>query len=445
MLKRISFVILVLLFSSCTTYPTVQPQVNSFIVAGKVEHALKVMDTHGQAYGKNSELLYLLDRGLVLHLAKKYKESIRAFEKAKRKFDELITVSVSKELGTWVVNDYSAPYRGEDFERVLINVFQALNFVALGEINEALVEARDVNSQLSIINQQYKADQKNVYRDDAFARLLMGVLYEANQTAMDNNDAFIEYANAVKIYEGDYRFNYELIMPTLLKENILSMSEFMGRQEVSKYKKKFGNISYPSLTEKKKKSEVFVIQYNGYAPIKIQNEIPIPLPGGIVKFAFPKYHQRVYSFASSRVIAVNGSNSFQVESELVQDIGAIALKNLERRKTRLIAKALVRPIGKYMLSKTLEKAARDKWGNKGGDATLLATQLWNFASETADLRSWQTLPDQIRMARLILPAGTYDLTLENLDKKKVKLGVSDLGKVQLTPGQKKFIIIRTAR
>ena len=80
------------------------------------------------SYGERNRLLYLLDYGLVLHISGKHQESIRVFEEAKKIYDQMYTISLSNEATTWLINDNTAPYRGEDFERAMINLFQAMNF-----------------------------------------------------------------------------------------------------------------------------------------------------------------------------------------------------------------------------------------------------------------------------------------------------------------------------
>ncbi len=392
-------------------------------------------------------MLYFLDRAFVLHLAQKYSQSIPYFEKAQQKFDELYTKSIHQGLATWVINDYSEPYHGEDFEHVLVNVWQALNYAVLDNFEDALVEARDVDSKLSVINSQYAPQQKNVYREDAFARLLMGILYETGKNPRDYNDAFISYQKAIQIYERDYSVNYGLAVPKLLKENILAAARFMGPEEFAEYHQKFPEASYISLEEKEKKAQVYLIQYNGLAPIKTQIALPIPLPGGIItQIAFPQYHERFYETKSSIVIArgTNGQNA-QVTTELTEDISKIAIKNLESRRLRVLAKAIVRPIGKYFLEESGENTLKKKYGRGAGLGFRIVSGLYNLYSEQADLRSWQTLPAEIRIARLIMDPGTYGLVLNNFDAGNVLLEQRSLGNIELKSGEIKFLIVRTVR
>lgn len=443
------FILLFLpLVTSCASAPTIQPQVNSFVVAEMFQRAAKILDSQPQPYGPNNELLYLLDKGYVLHMTGDYPASIQAFEQAKHVFDDLYTKSLTKVATTWLVNDYSAPYRGEDFERVMINIFQALNYAASGNLEEALVEARDVDSVLSSINLQYKAEQKNVYREDAFARFLMGILYEAGMNNADYNDSYISYTKASQIYEKDYQSNYELFTPGILKENMLTMARFMGKEEFEEYREKFKDVEFKSLDEKNTMAEVYLIQYNGLVPIKLQNNYLIPLPDGYVtKFAFPVYYERQYDIQTSRLNARNDElgKTFQAETEVGEDIGAIAKKNLEARRLCVMAKAALRPMAKYALERAGEGKVKEKAGDTAAVWYRTASSLYNVFTEQADLRSWQTLPAQIRIGRLLLKPGAYVLSVTNLDEKGCEINQVDLGEAQLKAGDKKFFIIRTAR
>lgn len=438
MIRRLIFFLsLAALLCSCTTYPTIAPQVNSLVVAEKYRTALKILDTHKEGYGKTNELLYFLDRGLVLHMARRYEESIQAFESAKRKYDQLYTRSLSNLGATWIVNDYRAPYRGEDFERVMINVFQALNFAALDNPEEALVEARDVDRILRSINDRYDK-KKNIYKEDAFARLLMGILYEWEGAPADLNDAYISYAKAVEIYEKDYLPNYDVKLPAILKENILAAAQWMGDEEFRKYRQKFGGVTFLPLNDKKKKAEVYVIHYTGLSPIKHEDSLVFPLPDGYLsRVAFPTYDERIYEEPASVFSARSSAGqTYLIPAELSEDIGGLAIKSLSDRRGRLLAKAFLRPLGKYAAEQAAASTIdRNTDSRTGGDVVRILGSAYNIYSEQADLRSWQTLPDQIRIARLILSPGEYTFYMNK----------KDLGTFTLKSGQKKFLIVRTNR
>lgn len=427
--------VLIVAVSSCATAPHIQPQINSFVVAEKYKQALTLLNSNEKNYGERNRLLYQMDYGLVLHLAGHYEKSIEVFEDAKKTFDRLITQSVSQIITTWVLNDNAADYRGEDFERVMINIFQSLNFARLRNFEEALVEARDVDSKLRVINKRYNLDQKNVYKEDAFARLLMGLLFEVSGRRTDDDDALISYRKAVDIYEQDYYPNYGLKTPRILKENILAMAQKLGSKDYPYYRKIFGDIEFETFATKSQKGEVYLIHYYGLSPVKHQGFVYLPLPGGyIYKLAFPQYDHRDVDYHDGIFKAVNRDlEVFQSVTEVAEDVQAIAIKNLENRKVRVVAKALVRSGAKYYLERIHEKKIRKRYGKETVRWFRYISSLYNIGSEQADLRSWQTLPSTILVARLILEPGEYELYFNN----------KELGKVDLKTGEKRFYITRT--
>ena len=118
--------------------PGQQPKVNSLVVAQKLQQASETLGEGSRVYGKNNELLYWLDRGMVEQCLGQYEQSIGSFAEAQKRFEELYTRSITKLANAWVLNDYAAPYRGEDYEYTLINIFQAVNYLMIGNYNEAI-------------------------------------------------------------------------------------------------------------------------------------------------------------------------------------------------------------------------------------------------------------------------------------------------------------------
>jgi hypothetical protein len=432
---------------SCATPSAYQSKINTFVAEDNYAQARSVLGDKPTLYGKKNMLLYLLDKGLLLHLSKDYSASNEVFEKAKLKFDELYTKSVTGILSTWVINDYLVAYRGEDFERVMINIFESLNYAMLGNLREALVEAKDVDSKLNLINSRYKPDQKNVYKEDAFARMLMGIFYEAGKMKEDLNDAFISYAKAVEIYERDYEKNYNLGVPEVLKENILAAAQFMGPLEAAKYRAKYSTTKFLSLEEKKRKAEIYLIHYNGFSPVKVEDILPVPLPDGyIVQVAFPRYEAQNYLTRGSVFSAKNKRNEFfRAPSELGEDIGALAVQNLANRKVRVIAKAVAGSVGKYLIEKNQEEGIRKRRGENTATGFKILSSLFNVVSSRADTRCWQTLPSEIRIGRLLLEPGEYDFSVRTLDPGNIVLDEIGLGKIHVSAGEKRFFITRSVR
>ncbi len=407
-----------------------QGRVRRLVAQGEAEQAVLVFKRASSGYGRNHELLFFLDRGMVNHYAGRYTESIQDFEHAKGLYETLFTQSISKKALTWIWNDYAQPYRGEDFERAMLNLFQAMNFVALGKIDEALVEARNVDLILRRFNQQY-GEQANVYKDDAFVRFLMGILYESTGRSYDVNDAFVSYRTALEIYEGDYATFYDLKAPLLLKENLLSVSQWMGTSDLKQYQSVLSDVSVKSMAERGDSAQVYVILYRRMIANKVQSTIFLPgIDGYLTRISFPKYRN---VFQSSKEMVLEAKNVqgevFRSEFQQAEDLNVIAKKNLEDRRLRIAAKAVVRPVAKQLVFEKIEDKIHEKAGDTAGELVRYAGMAYVAFSEEADTRSWETLPAEIRVARLILDAGTYEFFVEG----------ERIGSLAVMPGDQRFL------
>jgi hypothetical protein len=75
---------------------------------------------------------------------------------------------------------------------VLINTYLAMNYAALGNHEDALVEARRVNQKLYMM----VSEGQRKYKQNAFARYLSAAVYEADGNF---NDAYVDYKETFKL------------------------------------------------------------------------------------------------------------------------------------------------------------------------------------------------------------------------------------------------------
>jgi hypothetical protein len=106
---------------------------------------------------------------------------------------------------------------------------------------------------------------------------------------------------------------------------------------------------------------------------------------------------------------VDGTNSgFDAEN-----VSAIAMKNLEHKNGLIYAKAVARAAAKYFASQALS--------NNGKNSTMsLLMNIYTYASEQADTRSWRTLPSRFIMIRKYYEPGkkTVKVTLDTVSGKR---------------------------
>jgi uncharacterized protein len=125
-----------------------------------------------------------------------------------------------------------------------------------------LVEVRRINLKLNELNDKYK-DNKNRYSSDAFALLIMGLIYDAGR---EYNDAFIAYRNALNVFETSYSKNFGINAPEQLKQDILRTAYLNGfHEELAFYEKQFDKkYEHKPLSG----GEVVFIWQNGLGPVK---------------------------------------------------------------------------------------------------------------------------------------------------------------------------------
>jgi hypothetical protein len=326
----------------------------------------------------------------------------------------------------------------------MVNLFMALNYIGLGLEEDALVEARKVDNKLNIINSQYEEDKKNIYKEDAFIRFLMGVLYE---TGGELNDSFISYRKAEEIYTNDYSQNYGVSPSSFLIENLLSAAQAMDfQEEISEFQRKYPGVNYMNPAEKKEMAEIYCIHYNGLGPVKAEKSWLITMPDAYVaKIAYPIFERRGYQVSQSEITLKNlaSNSSYQFTTVLMEDIGSIAIMNLENRMNRIKVKATARATTKYLATKASSKAAEDKGGSMLGLLVQVAGNIASVATEQADIRHWRLLPAEIRVGRVVVPPGDYEGKIEFVNSNGGVVSSRRVERFKVQAGEKRFLIYLT--
>ncbi|MFZ5875877.1 MAG: COG3014 family protein [Nitrospirota bacterium] len=411
--------------------------VEARIAQARFADADHLIEEQAPHYGRRNQVLYALDRGMTLHYAGRYEESNTFLEQAERLIEDLFTKSVTAETSAMLSNDYTLPYQGEDFETVMINVVAALNYALLSQWDDALVEARKVDHKLNVINDRYA--KKNVYREDAFARYLSGILYEGRG---ELNDAFIAYRKAYDTYRV-YQQNYGTPLPPTLPGDLLRVTEALGlTEEHAQYRAAFPEATWTKQKDLRSQAEVIVVSFDGLAPIKVNEFVDAPIPDGsggvyILRIAFPKFVPRPTGLLGADVRVTNEAGGVgEQRTFLVEDITAIAEKDLADRIGRISAKAIARATAKYAAARAAEHGAKQSQGEGTGAIVGLLGNIYSLATEQADTRSWRTLPGAIRMARVWVPPGRYTITISSDG------AASASREVTLEAGRKTFIAQR---
>ncbi len=419
-------------FQSCGTYNSKTSDIESDLFNGNFDKAVVGIEKNKFLKKKRNKLLYLMEKGKVEHMRGNYEASNALLEQAYILIDDRIKTNAGQAVASKLTNPMATPYKGEDFEKVTIYYYKALNYFMMGMPNEALVEAKRINIKLYELNEKYK-ENKNKYSEDAFSQILQGIIYES---VGDINNAFIAYRNAEEIYTKNGGDFFGVLMPEQLKKDLLRTSKLMGfTQEYNDYRSKF-NIPVDDTPKKttaadyqvKPTGEAVIFWENGVGPAKdqivitasggggifygtymdgdIMEEIIIPIPtganiGNVNAIAIPKYRERGGYYNKAEVIVNGKAQNFN----LAQDFYPIAKQCLKDRMLRETIDLVTRFAAKKAASAGLGALGKELLGDTGGDLVKLGADIAGAATEKADTRNWQTLPATISYTRVPLHEG----------------------------------------
>ncbi|KAB8036277.1 hypothetical protein GCL60_15955 [Silvanigrella paludirubra] len=418
-IKKIIFLLLpASIISGCQSYTQENQKIRQVLYSGKFAEATAQLDESSLATESRNYALFTMEKGMLLYLQGDYTKAINQWQKSDRKLDDLYTTSISKTTASFIVNDSMSDYTGEAHERFLIPIFSSVAFFANNDQNNSLVMVRRTNDIKKALDNDNEG--VNLFKYDAFSNYFSGMVFE---TKGEWDNAIISYKNALNNIKNSSLKSAE----TQISKDLARLAEFRNRNDIlNELKKNNPNLTWQKQSELLKQGEVYIIYESGNSPVKTPKEILFPTDKTVVRVSFPEYKDIPYKNRSSEVFI--GQKSFG-KTIIMEDIGKMAKQALEDRRVRDIAKIAARVIAKDLAARKL-----------GEESPLagLAANVFSVATETADTRSWTTLPDTIQVLRVPIIANK-----ETAISIKPEFGSTISYNVKLSPGEKKLIRFRT--
>ena len=401
----------------CSTYTSKMEISRDFYYAGEYEQAIGSLTALIKDASDNDVCLYLLERGKTRLAYGDYDSAIVDFQEAEKRVHEIEgTFSVSEFIKTSIVSAGKMEYQPEAHEKILINAYLLLAYQMKGDFEGAKVERNRTVARLK----QYtdRLSEENLDKLDVpFARYLAALLYEMDGLA---DDARIEYDGVAKLRPE--------ARPAVENPNLTEVVVFaeMGRaplkisREVKGYFNDtdgnlFGFFTLPGA------AEPMMVSGGAVSGLSMKNS------GVGFSFAFPEYVRQPRIASYCRVVI----DSMEAATATVLDnVEETAMESFKKRIGTILLKAALRTY--------LRTLAQTKLEDKAGGLINILGKFYS-AVETADTRSWQTLPAEIGVFRMECAPGEHEVFLNYYGDGGAPAGCSR--RVRFTVGEGKKEII----
>jgi hypothetical protein len=370
-----AWIFLIFMVLSGCTAGKLNQSVNAFY-AGQAEKAEALLSGSGP-FSERDRLLYLMEKGTVLHHLGQYENSIKEFRKASLLMEKQEVISVVRQTSSLVTTEWITEYKGEYSERLWVHTYLMMDYLLLYKYEDALVEAKQA---LGIFQ-----EHPETFKEAHFTRALIALCFD---NLDELNGAFIEYKKLAA----------SLPTPTPVAGDLYRLAAQLGfSDEAKKYRTYLTSAEQRVLSEKESMAELVLFIGLGRSPTKVPVNIILP-PS--IRFSFVKYERR--SGEHLRV-TVSGAEKQWPVSSISTDIGKVAGAALAERKRRIMAKETARVAAKEALA----QAAR----NNSGDLAEILVRGVLFITEEPDTRSWRTLPARLTLLRIPLAPNRHEVVI----------------------------------
>ncbi|NNF05283.1 MAG: hypothetical protein HKN21_00850, partial [Candidatus Eisenbacteria bacterium] len=357
----------------------------------------------------------------------------------------LYTRSLTQEALSLLTNDRTRDYRAPRFERVLIPYFRAWNYIEQGDVEGALVEARKINERLEFERTQCP-DEDGACGEDAFLRFFSGLVFEWGG---EWNDAYVAYKLSREAGVGKIPF---------LGPRLLAMSDRLGfRDEHRRWRETYGSpsentglvvafvelgvvghryevsLNVPIFKEESHLIVTDIDRWSHTLSHRVYVDVDDSKLDYFLRIAMPEF-LAPHPDASRVAVALECGEKEQT-ARLAKDVVGEAYQHFQEASGSVLVRSIARALTKYFA----KEAADDKIGKGAG----FLVNILGAATETADLRSWRSLPGGIQIAALELPPGTYETTLKINGHETVGSVTADFGPVEVGAEQIAFLRFRS--
>jgi uncharacterized protein len=438
-----------LLTTGCQTYQ----QKNKVIVywrAGDFTRAETEATKRADDNANNKDaIIWRLEQGTALRALGKYQESNKAFDQAQEKMDEYVQkakVRLGQETAALFSNQANLAYEGRPYDGIMLNTYEALNYLALGEPEKARPElirayqrqqdaVEDNQRQIEKAQQAVNQSKDKVYIERAEQNPGFQAEVQKSLAPINNLQVYANYVNPFTVYLDGLFFMADATGPSDLERAHKSFERVEGfngnnddiRRNLAMVDDRMNGQPLPPTT--------YVIFETGCAPVRDQIRIDIPIIVYEVSYvgaAFPILRLQG-DFLRGLTVTANGTN---YQTRLVASMDSIIALDYRNELPVVIIKTVAATVTKAVAA-YFANAAVNRQNNIGGFLMQLATAAYQMSVNIADTRTWTTLPKEFQACCFPTPPdGKIELLTPTGTRVVVSLALANSVENELTPANR---------
>lgn len=412
---------LLLLLSGCATFRSYDKELGQTlgqVSSGNVDGAIKVLESNNKSNSK--DLLYYFELGELLRLKDRYpqsQQSWRSADAAIQRWEDTAKTNPSALLGnasSYILNDKARPYEGHDYEKVMLTTRMAMNFLAEGDFDNARVAITQTHEREAVIANLRAKEVYEVERDaqKRGARTSFKDLNGYPVQSIDNpevNSLKNSYQSALSHYLAGFIYEAQG-EPSLAAPGYRQAIELQPNQPL--LEQGLSGLDQRISTPDDGTTDVLFIVESGTAPARQSVNFPLPIPVNrtliLIPISFPVMRSTSPGALPSR-LTVDSSAPLPVVP--ITSIDLMARRALKDEMPGIMLRATIRSASKAIAQYELQHQANQQNNGWLGLAALAVTAV-AVVTESADERTWRSLPDRIAIARGKFPPGTHTVTVQ---------------------------------
>ena len=403
-------VITIALFATgCQTYQ----QKNRVIVywrSGQITQAAQEATKRAdRTAGGKDAVVWRLEEGATLRALGEYQQSNDAFDKAEdgiNDYAQKAKVSVSHEAAALLSNQANLPYEGRSYDGIMLNTYEALNYLALGEPEKARPElirayqrqqdaVQDNQRRIEKAQQETDASQDKSYIQQSEQNPAFQSALQSSFTGINNLNGYADYVNPFTVYLDGLFFLADATGPSDLERAHKSFERVVGFNGPDEYLQRDLSLVDDRINGKPLPPTTFVIFETGCAPIRSQIRIDVPIIFSKVSYvgaAFPILVIQDYFHPGLSVIA----NGTTYQTHTVASMDSIIARDFKNELPVVIAKTVAATVTKAVAAYFANQAAGQQ-NDITGFLMQVATAAYQISVNIADTRTWTTLPKEFQI------------------------------------------------